>query len=121
MNILLSLLLTLSFSQELPAENEKVSIMYFFNPDCPSCREIAPFIEYLKEEYEAVIYSYNTRNPIGYRYGMQHRIMYVPTLIIKIERGDEEEIQRYEGIGEIKEAEAVIAKLSGALPQPGND
>jgi thiol-disulfide isomerase/thioredoxin len=121
MNILISILLTVSLFQELPADNEKHSIMYFFNPDCPSCREIAPFIEYLKEEYEAVIYSYNTRTPIGYRYGMQHQIMYVPTLIIKIERGDEEEIQRYEGAGEIKEAEAVIAKLNGFSVQTRNE
>lgn len=116
MHLILSLIIGLSFMQELPAENEKYSIMYFFNPDCPSCREIAPFIDYLKEEYEAVIYSFNTRNPVGYRYGMQNRIRYVPTLIIQIERGDETEEKRYEGIPEIREAEELIAELTGAKP-----
>jgi len=113
MYLLLSLFLGLTSMQELPAENEKYSILYFFNPDCPSCQEIAPFIDYLKDEYEAVIYSYNTRNPVGYRYGMQNNIRYVPTLIIQIERGDEKEEKRYEGISEIREAESKIAALSG--------
>jgi len=116
MYLLLSVFLGLSSLQELPAQNDKFAIMYFFNPDCPSCREIAPFIDYLKEEYEAVIYQYNTRNPIGYRYGMQHQIRYVPTIIISIERGDENEIFRYEGIEEIKEAETHIAALTGVKP-----
>ncbi len=116
MYLLLSVLLGFSSLQELPGQNEKYAIMYFFNPDCPSCREIAPFIDYLKEEYEAVIYQYNTRNPVGFRYGMQHQIRYVPTIIISIERGDENEIFRYEGIAEIKEAESHIAALTGAKP-----
>lgn len=116
MYLLLSLFITLSSLQELPANNEKYAIMYFFNPDCPSCQEIAPFIDYLKEEYEAKIYSYNTRNPIGFRYGMQQQIRYVPTMIIVIDHGEQEETFRYEGTTEIREAESHIAVLTGAKP-----
>jgi thiol-disulfide isomerase/thioredoxin len=118
MHILLSLFLAYSSLQFENTENERYAIMYFFNPDCPSCREIAPFIDYLKEEYEAVIYSYNTRNPVGMRYGMQHEIRYVPTLIIQIERGENKETKRYVGIDEIREAESQIAILTGAKSPP---
>jgi thiol-disulfide isomerase/thioredoxin len=118
MHILLSLFLAYFSLQFENTENERYAIMYFFNPDCPSCREIAPFIDYLKEEYEAVIYSYNTRNPVGMRYGMQHEIRYVPTLIIQIERGENKETMRYVGIEEIREAESQIAILTGAKSPP---
>ncbi len=121
MHLLVSLLLAISSLQVNPVEIERYSIIYFFNPDCPSCREIAPFIDYLKEEYEAVIYSYNTRSPVGYRLGMQNRIRYVPTLIIQIERGEKKEVKRYEGVLEIKEAESQIAILTGAKPPPDNN
>jgi thiol-disulfide isomerase/thioredoxin len=118
MHILLSLFLAYFSLQFENTENERYAIMYFFNPDCPSCREIAPFIDYLKEEYEAVIYAYNTRNPIGMRFGMQYEIRYVPTLIIQIERGENKETMRYVGIEEIREAESQIAILTGAKSPP---
>jgi thiol-disulfide isomerase/thioredoxin len=92
--------------------------LYFFNPDCPNCKEIAPFMEYLREEYDARIYAYNTRNPVGFRYGMQHEIRYVPTLLIIIEEGDEKIVNRYEGSKEILEAEALIATLTANKSAP---
>jgi len=98
--------------QEIPTENETYILMYFYTPHCPSCQEIAPFIDYLKEEYEIPIYSYNMRNPVGYRYGVQHNARYVPLLILQIERRDEKEYKRYEGVDEIKEAELYIADIS---------
>jgi len=108
------LLLGLFSLQEMPVEKEEYAIMYFYNPDCPACKEIAPFIDYLKEEYEAVIYSYNTRNPVGFRYGMQHQIRYVPTMIIMVEREGEKEEKRFEGIEQIKNAESEIALISNS-------
>jgi thiol-disulfide isomerase/thioredoxin len=112
MNLILSLLLGLLTLQAIPAEEEKYTFLYFYTPNCPSCQEIAPFIDYLKEEYNVPIYAYNMRNPVGYRYGVQHDARYVPLLIIQIERGDEKEFKRYQGVDEIKEAESDIAEIS---------
>lgn len=115
MYLVFALLVALSSLQEIPTEKKSYTIMYFFNPDCPACAEVAPFLEYLKEEYEAVIYSYNMRNPVGFRYGVQNQIRYVPTMIIHIEREDETVVERYEGVDQIKEAESQIARLTGYL------
>ncbi len=113
MNIIILASLLFSMTQGGPQQRPEYTIMYFFNPDCPSCQTISPYIDYLKEEYEIVIYPYNTRNPVGMRYGMQYQIRYVPTMIISIGNGDEKEDKRFEGADRIKEAEELIAELSG--------
>jgi thiol-disulfide isomerase/thioredoxin len=121
MKILLSALFILSLSQGGPLERQSYAIMYFFNHDCPSCKSISPFIDYLKEEYDVVIYPYNTRNPVGMRYSMQHRIRYVPTMIITIENGENKEDKRFEGADQIREAEKLIAELTGKQLQHSQD
>jgi thiol-disulfide isomerase/thioredoxin len=121
MKIFLSFLVIFSLSQGGPQERPSYAIMYFFNPDCPSCKSISPFIDYLKEEYNVVIYPYNTRNPVGMRYGMQHRIRYVPTMIISIGEGDSQEDKRFEGADQIREAEILIADLAGKQVQHSYD
>ncbi len=115
MYLILSLLLGILMLQEIPADEDKYAIMYFYTPNCPSCQEIGPFIDYLKEEYNVPIYSYNMRNPVGYQYGVQHDARYVPLLIIQIERGDDKEFKRYEGVEEIKEAESYVAEMSSLI------
>jgi len=120
MHLLISLLLGFLVLQVIPENEDRYSIMYFYNPDCPACQEIAPFIDYLKEEYETAIYSYNMRNPVGFRYGMQHEIRYVPAMIIQIERGEEKIVKRYQGIQEIKDAEEEIAMISNKKESAGN-
>ncbi len=121
MYLILSLLFGLLTLQEIPAEEEKYAIMYFYTPNCPSCQEIGPFIDYLKEEYNVPIYLYNMRNPVGYRYGVQHNARYVPLLIIQIERGDEKEFKRFEGVEEIKEAESHIEEISKIIEPDKQD
>lgn len=113
MQVFISLLIIFSSLQLQAEENVQYTIMYFYNPDCPSCQEIAPFIDYLRNEYQVIIYSYNTRNPVGLRYGMQQGIRYVPTMIITIARGEAREENRFEGINQIREAERTIAALAG--------
>jgi thiol-disulfide isomerase/thioredoxin len=119
MYILISLLMAVSTLQFKEVEAERYTIAYFYNPGCPSCHEIAPFIEYLKQEYDITITEYNTRTQEGYRYGMEHRILRVPTMIVIIEGGEGREIIRYEGRRQIIEAEEEIAELSNKAAASG--
>lgn len=115
MYLILSLLLGFMATPELQAEEPTYAIMYFYTPDCPACLEVEPFIDYLQEEYSVRIYAYNMRNPVGLQYGLQHHVRYVPLLIIQIERGEEKELKRYEGVENIIEAESKIAEISNII------
>lgn len=90
---------------------EEVEMLYFYSPSCPNCIAVAPFIDYIEEEYSVDINHYDASKQVNRQSFERYNVTAVPTLIVL--DGVE---QRFVGRYEVVEAEYLIAEMTGAKP-----
>jgi len=81
-----------------------LSIDYYFDPDCPNCLAVSPYIDYLQNKYPVDINKHNVEKEKSF----DRNISGVPTLIV--------EGQKFVGRQEVAKAESTIARLVGREP-----
>jgi len=91
----------------------KDRVLYFYDPACPNCAAVEPFISYLEQKYGVKVRKINLDDPANAYLADKWHVDAVPTLIILTDNGT---ALRYVGRVAVVEAEGEVAKIAGMPP-----